>query len=444
MTEPAELPEHEPHPVRLVLDDDLKRNRWTVLFRLILAIPHLIWYVLWSILVLIVAVLNWIATLVAGTPPRAFHNLLCAYTRYSAHLSAYLGLVVDPYPGFVGDAEEYELDIQLPADPQPQPRLTTFFRLVLALPAILLAAALGGSFSVGSVFLNRGHGRTSRGSDGSGGGGLLTFVCAILGWFAALATGRMPRGLRDAGAYGIGYGAQMRAYLFLITDRYPNSDPTALLDSLQRPPQHPVHLVGDPHDLRRSRLTVFFRLPLFIPHYIWLELWTVAALILGVINWFATLIAGRPPRAFHRFFAAYVRYQLHVYAFMTLAANPFPGFTGAAGTYPLDLVVPAEPQPQHRLKTFFRLVLAIPAFLVDIVLVYCALVAAVFTWFVALLRAEAPWGLRNLTAYALRYQAQTNAYLYLLTDRYPHASPLEGEEPPAPDPEPFEPAPTAA
>jgi hypothetical protein len=31
-------------------------------------------------------------------------------------------------------------------------------------------------------------------------------------------------------------------------------------------------------------------------------------------------------------------------------------------------------------------------------------------------------------AYALRYFAQTNAYLYLLTDVYPHASPLEGEE----------------
>jgi hypothetical protein len=30
----------------------------------------------------------------------------------------------------------------------------------------------------------------------------------------------------------------------------------------------------------------------------------------------------------------------------------------------------------------------------------------------------------------LRYQAQTNAYLALLTDAYPHASPLEGEDAP--------------
>ena len=33
-------------------------------------------------------------------------------------------------------------------------------------------------------------------------------------------------------------------------------------------------------------------------------------------------------------------------------------------------------------------------------------------------------------AYALRYLAQTNAYLFLLTDAYPHASPLEGDDTP--------------
>ena len=57
------------------------------------------------------------------------------------------------------------------------------------------------------------------------------------------------------------------------------------------------------------------------------------------------------------------------------------------------------------------------------------IVAAFFTWFVALVRGSAPWGLRNLSAYALRYSAQVNAYFLLLTDAYPHASPLEGEAP---------------
>ena len=41
-------------------------------------------------------------------------------------------------------------------------------------------------------------------------------------------------------------------------------------------------------------------------------------------------------------------------------------------------------------------------------------------------------GLRNVTAWALRYSGQTNAYFYLLTDAYPHSSPLEGVEPAEP------------
>jgi len=237
----------------------------------------------------------------------------------------------------------------------------------------------------------------------------------------------MPKGLRDAGAYGIGYNAQTLAYLLLVTDRYPNADPTAMLATVERPPQHSVYLVGDAHDLRRSRVLVFFRLPLAIPHVVWLALWTVAAFVVVIVDWFATLFTGAPPRPLHRFLSAYVRYALHVYAFLYLAANPFPGFAGEQGRYPLDVVLP-ELHRQNRWITAFRVILAIPALLVNAALGWALAIAAILTWFVALATGSAPWGLRNLSAYALRYGAQLNAYLYLLTDRYPHASPLEGAD----------------
>ena len=424
-------PMDEQHPVRLLVEDDYRRNRLTVLFRLLLAIPHYIWFVLWSTLVVIVAILNWFATLIMGRPPRGLHRFLCAYVRYSVHLSAYLYLVGNPYPGFLGEAGEYPVDVVLPNEPQVQRRWTVLIRIVLAIPAAAIGSALGGGFGVpiGFFFTHSGSHRSRTGEEGGfSGGGVLTGICAFLGWFASLVTGRMPSGLRDAGAYGIGYSAQVRAYTLLLTDRYPASDPTTMLDSVPRPSTHPVHLVGEAHDLRRSRLTVFFRLPLFIPHYIWLYLWGYAALVVAFLNWFATLIMGRPPRPFHRFLGAYVRYQFHVYAFLTVAANPFPGFTGKAGSYPLDLALPIEPQRQNRWKTAFRIILVIPAWAVSIGLFFALLVAAICTWFVALVRGSAPWGLRNLMAYALRYFGQASAYLYLLTDAYPHASPLEGED----------------
>ena len=420
----------EPHPIRLLVEDDLHRNRLTVFFRLLLAIPHYIWFVLWSIVTLIVAILNWFATLIMGRPPGGFHRFLCAYVRYTVHLGAYLYLVGNPYPGFLGEAGEYPVDVDLPAEPQPQRRWTILIRIVLAIPAAAIGSALGGGFSLPVTFFTGGSRRSGSGSSSGGsfsGGGFLTAICAFLGWFASLVTGRMPSGLRDAGAYGIGYSAQVRAYTLLLTDRYPNSDPTTLLESVPRPAAHPVHLVGEAQDLRRSRLTVFFRLLLFIPHYVWLSLWNYAAFVAGFFNWFATLFTGRPARPFHRFLSAYVRYQLHVYAFVSLAANPFPGFTGKAGSYPLDLALPEEPQRQNRWKTGFRIILVIPAWIVSIGLIFALVIASICTWFYALVRGSAPWGLRNLMAYALRYLGQSNAYLYLVTDAYPHASPLEGD-----------------
>lgn len=419
----------EPHPVRLVIEDDLRRNRLTVFFRLVLAIPHFFWITLWTIAVVVAAIVNWFVTLIVGRPAAGLHRFLSSYVRYTVHLNAYLHLVANPYPGFLGEEGEYEADVRLPHEPVEQARWTTFLRLILAIPALVLSVFLGGATGPSfNVFIFGGARRRSRTGGGGGFGGVLTGVCAFFGWFASLALGRMPRGLRDGAAYGIGYGAQVLAYVLLITDRYPNSDPTAMLDSVDRPPVHPVHLVGDAHDLRRSRLTVFFRLPLLIPHLVWLYLWTIGAVLVGIVNWFATLFTGTPPRVFHRFLGAYVRYQLHVYAFGSLAANPFPGFTGAAGTYPLDLALPAEPQRQNRWKTAFRIVLVIPAWIIGAVLTYTLYAAAFLTWFVAMIRGSAPWGLRNLLAYALRYLAQVNAFLYLLTDAYPHASPLEGED----------------
>jgi hypothetical protein len=46
-----------------------------------------------------------------------------------------------------------------------------------------------------------------------------------------------------------------------------------------------------------------------------------------------------------------------------------------------------------------------------------------FTWWYSLVLGRAPEGLRDLGTVCIRYQAQVNAYLYLLTERYPHSSP---------------------
>jgi hypothetical protein len=161
----------------------------------------------------------------------------------------------------------------------------------------------------------------------------------------------------------------------------------------------------------------------------------VAAFFALIFNWFVLLFRGRPSAPVHRFVARLVRYQTHVYAFAQLFANPFPGFTGLPGTYPIDVELP-PPEPQPRLVTGFRLILAFPAFAISAAIGGVAFVAAVYIWFHALVRGSAPRGLRNLGAYSLRYSAQTTGYAGLLTNRYPYTGPTTGWQPRLSEPPP--------
>jgi hypothetical protein len=174
-------------------------------------------------------------------------------------------------------------------------------------------------------------------------------------------------------------------------------------------------------DGRRSRLTVLFRLLLALPHLVWLALWTLAAFLAAIANGLVALVRGRSADPLHRFLSAYVRYVAHVSAFITLVANPFPGFTGTPG-YPVDIAVAAA-ERQNRWITLFRTFLVIPALLVSGALSGALVVVAFLGWFASLVTGRMPAGLRNLGAIAIRYQAQTNAYWFVVTDDYPYASP---------------------
>src|SRR5438552_16178898 len=102
-----------------------------------------------------------------------------------------------------------------------------------------------------------------------------------------------------------------------------------LLAVIDRPPRHPVRVVGDPYDLRRSRLTVFFRILLALPHLIWLVLWSIAVFFAAIAQWFVTLFRATPAGGVHRFLASFVRYRLHFHPDLLLVGNPVPGFPGA-------------------------------------------------------------------------------------------------------------------
>jgi hypothetical protein len=192
------------------------------------------------------------------------------------------------------------------------------------------------------------------------------------------------------------------------------------LESADRRPiiagmDHPISLIVE-DDLRRSRLTVFFRLILVIPHLLVLGLWGIAVYVLAVVNWFVALIKGELPEGLHGFQATYLRYSTQVLAYYHLVSDPYPPFGG--GPYPIDLSI-APPEKQSRWTIFFRTLLAIPAFILAYALNFVLGLMTFLGWFACMFTGRMPEGMRNLSAFCIRYQMQTTGYMLLLTPRYP-------------------------
>jgi uncharacterized protein DUF4389 len=190
---------------------------------------------------------------------------------------------------------------------------------------------------------------------------------------------------------------------------------------------HPIRLVVA-DDLHRHRLTVLFRLIMAYPALIYLALWTIPILFVLIAQWFYTLFKQRPHPRMHAFIGRYVRQYTVVTAYVLLLAEPYPNMRGLPGDYPIDLQID-PPAHQAWWKTLLRSILAIPAYVLAYIFGYLAQIVAVIMWIVGIIMGRVPKGLRDFASYMLRWQTQTWAYLYLLTDRYPALSTPEPKGP---------------
>jgi hypothetical protein len=169
--------------------------------------------------------------------------------------------------------------------------------------------------------------------------------------------------------------------------------------------------------LRRRRLAVLFRVLLVVPHAVVFTVWNWLVSIVLPISWVLAVLLGRVPSEFHRFMAAYLRYQGRVTAWFLLLSGRYPPLRPKR-EHPFQVEIPpVERQP--RLLTLGRLPLALPAIVLASVFGVVLSVVAFCAWFVALVLGRTTAGLQELGMFCLRYQLETQAYLMLLTARYP-------------------------
>ncbi|MFM8304145.1 MAG: DUF4389 domain-containing protein [Actinomycetota bacterium] len=167
------------------------QRRATVAFRLVLAIPHLVWIAIVTIGACFVLLAAWFVALFTGVVPDGMARFLHQVLQYHVRLLAYLYLLRDDYPPFALDDECYPVSVA--TRPSPLNRLAVLGRLVLGIPVIVLVNWIGSGVVVVLVVL----------------------------WVVVLVTGRMPGTPALALGALVRYQARTFGYLMLLATAYP-------------------------------------------------------------------------------------------------------------------------------------------------------------------------------------------------------------------------------
>jgi hypothetical protein len=191
-------------------------------------------------------------------------------------------------------------------------RVTTFFRIFVAIPILIVIGSVAGATWQWSYE----NGRTAAAGAG-GAGGLLFFGPLLMILFRQ----KYPRWWFDWNLELLRFTNRVGIYLALLDDRYPSTDE-----------QQSVHLdypyPDARHDLNRwLPLVKWF---LAIPHYVVLFFLYIALIVVVIIAWFAILFTGRYPRGLFDFVQGVIRWHNRVmgYAYI-LITDRYPPFSFA-------------------------------------------------------------------------------------------------------------------
>ena len=167
-----------------------------------------------------------------------------------------------------------------------------------------------------------------------------------------------------------------------------------------------------------SRLLIFAKWLLAVPHWIILYALMAVAQAITVVAWFAILFTGRYPKGLFVFVVGIYRWYYNVIAYAALLRDDYPPFSLSAGQYPLTFHV-EYPKRLSRLLIFFKWLLIIPHLIVLVLLGIVYWITLVIAWFAILFTGRYPKGLFNFGVGLFRWGARINAYYMLMRDDYP-------------------------
>ena len=149
------------------------------------------------------------------------------------------------------------------------------------------------------------------------------YLAVFVGWFAALALGRLPGAVERYLAAYVRYSARVGAYGTLLVDRYPPF-------RLGPAPAYPVQVQLGPG--RLNRLAVLFRIVLQLPAVLLGALVGTGAAVVSAFVWVIALVLGRLPVPLFEAGCGLLRYNVRIGAYGLLVSSAYP--TGLFGDRP--------------------------------------------------------------------------------------------------------------
>ena len=208
--------------------------------------------------------------------------------------------------------DQYPVQFSVEYPDRDLDRLSTAFRIIVAIPILVVLGAVGGGWG------GWGGGSWDGGGNGemvaAGAGGILFFPALLMILFRQ----KYPRWWYDWNLELLRFENSVAVYLGLLDDHYPSTDERQSV-SLEFP--YPDAKQG------LNRFLPVVKWLLAIPHYIVLVFLGLAAIVCVIIAWFAILFTGRYPRGLFDFVVGVMRWGNRVvgYAFI-LVTDQYPPF----------------------------------------------------------------------------------------------------------------------
>jgi Domain of unknown function (DUF4389) len=184
------------YPITYEADFNPAPSRGTTFFRVLLAIPWLIVVIFWGILFYITHFIAWIAIIILGRYPQGLYNFNGGVVRFLVRVSAWIYLQTDEWPPFgLKDDPGYPIRVGIPEmPPESQSRLKALFRLILALPMLVVSYAV-----------NYAH-----------------LWVAVVSWLTIVFRGYQPEGINSVLTFLNSFYARLYGYVAFLTDEYPS------------------------------------------------------------------------------------------------------------------------------------------------------------------------------------------------------------------------------